>query len=385
MFSNSEYTDNYLYYACMLSKCTVIFDKHDAVAAVSYNNESYQLYINTEKFNKYKLSTRLAILKHEMLHILNGHLQYRRNSDTEYRKMWNIAFDCAINQMIDINHLPENCILPEYFDSILGIKVKRFEASEYYYDLIQNNKDKFQDSLDNTDSEHEFWNDSDDITESSQELQNKITEDIISDAKETALRIIGSYPSEYSKWLKIHQNKHQINWKKILKSYIKTNTKTKTIYKPNRRQPDRLDLKGSKKNKIPDLLFIMDSSGSVKNHEFSDIISALINICTQFNTKIKIIQVDSEASEPEILTNSTKLIERKRSAGTFLSAALRKAEERKLKYTSVIVGTDGYLNNADIDEFVKLNKHIYFLIPEKGTTEYLQNKSKKIKCLKISE
>lgn len=379
MFSNSLYSHDYLFYACMVSQCTIIFDENfPAIAGVSYNNCAYKLYINPTRFNTLELVQRLAVLKHEMLHILNGHLLYRREESRNHNN-WNIATDCAINQLIDLNHLPQNCITLDYVQGLVKTKVKKLEPSEYYYELL--NTDIQSTKLSENIDTHKSWELSD--SSESVETQKNITTEMIEESKEITQKTIGEFPNEYSKWIKINKNEYKINWKKLLKSYIKTNTKIKTIFKPNRRLPNRMDLKGSKKDKIPNLLYIIDASGSVKNSEFKELNSALITLCSQYNIKINAIQVDSEASEPEILSKNTELIERKRNAGTLLSAGLLKAEEHKLKYDTVIVSTDGYLSNLDIDEFIKINKKVIFLVPKSGSITAFKNLGNKIKSIKL--
>lgn len=378
MFSNSSYSHDYLFYACMVSQCTLVFDeKLDAPAGVSYNNCSYKLYINPLKFNEYTLLERLAILKHEMLHILNSHLLYRKDQMPNHKNA-NIAMDCAINQLIDSQHLPKNCVTPKYIETIIGKKVKKLEPSEYYYYLLQENQEK-SDEIDF--DAHCSWEYSD--SEESIETQKNITTEMIEESKEITLKTIGEYPNEYSKWLTLNKNDSKVNWKKLLKSYIKTNTRIKTIFKPNRMQPDRMDLKGSKKDKTVNILYIIDASGSVKNSEFKKLNSEIISLCSQFNLKINAIQVDSEASEPEVLSKNTQLIERKRNAGTFLSVGLDKAEEHKLKYDTVIVSTDGYISANDLDNFKKINKNIIFLICSDGSDTIFKSAGSKIKSIKI--
>lgn len=386
MFSNSLYSHDYLFYACMVSQCTVIFDENlSAIAGVSYNNCSYKLYINPVKFSSRTLLERLAVLKHEMLHILNGHLLYRQE-DSRNHKNWNIATDCAINQLIDETHLPTNCITTEYIQELIAknSKVKKLEPSEYYYELLNESSSTSSASSDENSKEfdsHQSWELSD--SSESIETQKNITSDMIEEAKEITLKTIGEYPNEYSKWLTLHKNKSNVNWKRMLKSLIKTNTRIKTIFRPNRRLPGRLDLKGSKKDTCSCILYIIDASGSVKNSEFKQLNSEIISLCSQFNLKINAIQVDSEASEPEILTRNTELIERKRNAGTFLSAGLRKAEEHRLKYDTIIVSTDGFLSSLDIDEFIKINKKVIFLVPKTGSTAVFKNLGKNIKSIKL--
>lgn len=377
MFSNSDYSD-YLFYACMLSKCTLVLNEDlNAPAGVSYSNCSYKLHINPTKFSTYTLIERLAILKHEMLHILNGHLTLRSERMPNH-KTANIAMDCSINQLIDKNHLPKDCITPEYIEKEINQKIKRDEPSEYYYDLL--NKKNTIDMLSLRNDNHESWEYSD--NEESIESQRKTTSEMIEEAKDDTFRITGTYPNEYSKWLKLNKNKTEHNWKKLLKSSIKSTNRLKTIFRTNRNYPDRPDLKGKKKSKRTEILYIIDASGSVKNSEFKLLNSEIVALCSEMNLKINAIQVDSEASEPEVLTKNTELIERKRNAGTFLSKGLEKAEEHKLKYTTVIVSTDGFLDSSDIDNFKKINKKVIFLISSGGTKTYIKE-TKNIKVIQM--
>lgn len=358
MFSNNLYSDEYIFYACMVSKCNIYFiDDLNSPAGVSFN-DSYNLYINLNKFKEYTLIERMAILKHEMLHILNGHLLYR--NENKKLKNWNIATDCSINQLINSQHLPKNCITPDYIEKEINIKIKRQEPSEYYYELLNNLKDeygfhKFHEFKDV--DKHSTWELN--SSESSEEIQKEITKNMIEESMQDSMNIIGGYPNNCSNWLKLYSNKSQINWKLELKNNLKISTKLHTIYKRNRRLPNRIDLKGSKRNKKDNILYIIDSSGSVNNKDFKELNSEIINLCKQINKEIISIQVDSEASEPEILTKNSNKIERKRDAGTFLSKGLEKADEHKLDYDTVIVSTDGYLMNDDIENFKRIKKKLF--------------------------
>lgn len=377
MFNNPKYSNNYLFYACILSKCTLIIDnKMDSPAAVSFD-KVYNLYINMDLFSTYTLEQRLAILKHEMLHILNGHLTIRSLSGENA----NIAFDCAINQLIDKEHLPENCITVQYVQKLLtdnniNINVKYNESSEYYYQLLNKiPKNKAESNINN----HNWFNSETDGTD---ETINNITYDIIEEAIETTNSIIGNKSNNYEKWLDLFNTKSKINWKRYLKVQIK-NFYKKSVFKRNRRLPNRLDLNGKVRNKKTNILYIIDSSGSVSDKEFKKLNSEIISIFNQLNVNITAIQVDSEASEPEILSKNTKKINRTKNAGTFLSAGLLKAAEHKIKYDSVLVSTDGFLHQNDIDEFVKINKKIIFLITNKGVDNFTKLKNKNIKCIKM--
>ena len=122
MFSNPEYRANYLFYAHVIGQCSIKIDKEiPAPAGVSFSVDHYNLYINPDEFGCYTLKERLAILKHEALHILYGHLGERGNGKNPAG--WNISTDCALNQHIDQDHLPECAILPKPLEAKTGITV----------------------------------------------------------------------------------------------------------------------------------------------------------------------------------------------------------------------------------------------------------------------
>lgn len=362
IFSNDEFSD-YMFYGCVLSKCDVIFSDVGAVAAVSFNKK-YKLHINKIEFKQYSLLNRLAIIKHEMLHILNGHLIERMNGKDV--KIWNIATDCAINQLIDKNHLPSNCITTDYIEKILKKKIKKNQLAEYYYDLLYKEKDyinSLNSELLNTYNHNEWENSI--ITEDISDETTEIIENSLDD-----INSIGNIPKECSTWFNLKHKKPKIKWKSILKNLLRTNNsnnKKRTIFKRNRRQPARLDLKGKIKEKEQTILYIIDASGSVNNTEFKKLNSEIISMCNELNIEINAIQVDTEASEPEKLSKFTNKIERKRNSGTYLSSGILKANECKLNYDTIIISTDGYLMQEDIKQFIKTKRKIIFLISPNGS------------------
>lgn len=364
MFSNKDYTDEYVFYACLLSKCNVYFsDTLESPAGVSFT-DNYNLYINLKLFSEYSLENRMAILKHEMLHILNGHLLHR--NENKQHKNWNLATDCAINQLIDKNHLPQNCITTEYIEELIKKPVKKLEPSEYYYNLLENSNIDTS-KIDKNIDEHPTWELND--SQISEDAQKQITTEIIEETMQESMSIIGNYPNKCSTWLEINKRKTKINWKALLKSYLRSSNYKRTIFRRNRRNPDRKDLKGKINLKEASILYIIDASGSVQNSAFKKLNSEILSLCSELNIEITAIQVDTEASEPEKLSKNTKMIQRKRNAGTFLSAGLIKAKEHKLKYSTVIISTDGYLAPSDIDEFIKTKKKLIFLISSNGSDE----------------
>lgn len=169
MFSNSAYETTYLFYAHMIGQCSIVIDRRiKSPAGVAFMYDHYRLYINPDIFDTYELEEQLAILKHEMLHILNDHVLR-----TEDRKQlpWNYATDCAINQLIDDSHLPKikqkdidkynasvklglvditkpapkigdfACVMPSTFPVSVDVDL----SAEQYYDALKNEEQENED------------------------------------------------------------------------------------------------------------------------------------------------------------------------------------------------------------------------------------------------
>jgi len=348
-----------------------------ATAGVLFNIDHYELHIRAESgeckckeglkfikgFDDYTLNERLAILKHEALHILNDHIHR-----IEDRKMkpWNYSTDCAINQFIDKEHLPKSVILPELFQLMCAPKkVKKMESSEYYYNLI---KDKLpEDSEGDGDSEylgHPTWEDS--IGE--KEIQADITKKMIETASGETIRTIGEPPAECDEWLKLHTTKSEYNWKAILRCIVgnKRIGSRSTIMRRDRRFPGRADLRGKVKDRTFNLLVVADVSSSMSDVAMLATLAEVRHVCDVTKTDVDLIQVDTKAFPPEKLGHTTTLIARKGQGGTRLSPALKVAEEHQIDYQAIVVLTDGGLYSDELEQFSNTKKRVIWLIEKDG-------------------
>jgi len=135
----------------MVSQCRIKFDLElPAPAAVNFEYDHFNLFINLDMWSTLPLDHRVGILKHEMLHLLYQHI-FRK--EDRIHENFNFATDCALNQHIKREHLPDQCVLPETLAKLLTeqtgktVKVPSNLSSEDYYDLIMKvvneNPDKF--------------------------------------------------------------------------------------------------------------------------------------------------------------------------------------------------------------------------------------------------
>lgn len=387
MFSNIEYRDNYLYYAHMIGQCSIKIDENmPAPAGVMFSIDHYNLYINPQKFDEYTLVERLAILKHEMLHILYGHLD---RIESRIHLPWNYATDCGLNQHIDENHLPKNCVNPKTLGEMLGCDVPKNESAEFYYELIKNNAPDPEDGDGGNGSgeghpqlldDHAIWQES----TGDVELQQDVTKKMIEKAQSETIKSKGKVPAECSEWLKMFTRKSEVNWKKVLRGIVgnKRVGKRPTIMRSDRRFPSREDLRGKTKDRMFNLLVVGDVSGSMSDEAIINTLGEVRHICDITKTSVDLIQVDTEAFKPEKLDKKTKVVERKGFGGTYLSSALDMAKAHGIDYQAVVVLTDGGLFHNDIDVFAALNKKVIWLIEENGIVMDSMNQGK-MKAFKL--
>lgn len=383
MFSNTDYRSDYLFYAHMIGQCSIkIMDDLPAPAGVQFSIDHYNLFINPERFDKYNLKERLAILKHEMLHILQKHVMRRDERDP---LPWNYATDCAINQLVNSAHLPDNCVTPKTLGQMIGKNVLDDKSSEAYFELI---KEKIKEEQENGNQgeqgedgdgkpsfgqgegdpqlmdDHAIWEES----EGDKELQEDMTKKMIEKSSSETLKGKGTVPSQMSDWLELHSRPSEVNWKKVLRGIVgnKRVGSRSTIMRNDRRFPKRADLRGKTKDRMFNLLVVADVSGSMSDKAVMDTLAEVRHICDVTKTDVDLIQVDAYAYTPEKLSKTTKLIDRKGCGGTTLYPAIERAQEAKIDFQAVVVLTDGGLWGNDIENFANLNKRVIWLVEEHG-------------------
>ena len=389
MFSNIEYRTDYLFYAHMIGQCSIKIEPNlPSCAGVMFSVDHYNLLINPEKFDEFTLVERLAILKHEMLHILYGHLDRKEN---RVHLPWNYSTDCALNQHINSEHLPKVGVTPESLGKAIGITVPKNQSSEFYYDLLKQQMDEQKDKQ-NQDSDkdgepqegdgqpggksqgpsmpelmdsHETWEQS----VGDEDLQQDMTKKMIDKAQVETIKSKGTVPSQCSDWLEMFSRKSEVDWRKVLRGITgnKRVGKRSTIMRTDRRFPHREDLRGKTRERMFNLLVVADVSGSMGDEALLKTLGEVQHICEMTRSDVDLIQIDTQAYTPEKLSKKTKIIERKGNGGTELSPALEMAKKYKIDYNAIVVLTDGGLWNNDIDHFKKTGKKVIWLIEPHGT------------------
>lgn len=129
------------YFAHIVVETKKVIDTRVPWAAVNIIRGISHLYINPETYPTLPKAERVGILMHEMFHLTFGHLF---DMEGKNLKMYNIATDCSINQLVPRTSeisLPDWVIMPDTLRK-QGIECADKLTSDEYYSLLKQNQEK---------------------------------------------------------------------------------------------------------------------------------------------------------------------------------------------------------------------------------------------------
>lgn len=295
-----EDKDNFYGYFLFKMEKIIRFDMTSATS-VSFKGAKYVIYFNPIIFLELNIKQMETTIKHEILHIVSQHLIRGKVLKNKYTTLAiNMAMDVVVNQYL--NYLPPYAITLEYINMKYNLKLDPYKTFEYYLEKIQTELDLQEeddegeeiDSNENVAVEfdiektHDSWNESDEIDE---KTLKEFTEKIADNSQK------GSIPSYLEGMIKsLKSNKGELPWNLYLKKLMGTveANKKKTITRRNRRQPNRLDLRGELRGHRAEIAVAIDISGSISDEEFKQAIKEVLSIVKNYNQEITIIECDKE-------------------------------------------------------------------------------------------
>lgn len=325
--------------------------------------DGFNMYFNPYLFLQCSKKEMAALFKHEIYHIINSHF-YR---EMELKKRFNkeavsVAMDIAINQYIKD--------LPLYYRKLdnvnmeynLDLKENRSieEYAEKIYESIKSRIKKNDKSYEDS-NDHEI-----DMTES-HEIWDKIDlkeEDIKSLTKKTA---ISSYnknaPEGIEKIILSYSQKPEISWQKVLKNLlpsVKYGYK-KTTTRRNRRQPERMELRGLLPKFETEIVVAIDISASIKESDLRKILIEILSITANTKNKITVIECDNEIRRVYKLRSERDILKRSSDNGsTKFSPVFKYMVENNMRNSILIYFTDG-VGEKEL-EIKPINKKIIWVI-----------------------
>lgn len=375
--------DNYFGNFLLLIKRRIRYDIKTATA-IKAEFSNFIIYFNPYIILDCNLKQVLALIKHDIYHILSNHIIREKSLRNKYSKTAiNLALDISVNGYI--RNLPLWAETVSKVKLSYNIDLPDDAPVEEYARLIQaaidkkEIKDNFGEESDlikghSIDGAHDVWEESEDITE----LQLKeMTKSIALKAGKSKI------PASVEELLYKMQKAPQISWENYLRRYIKTipRGRKKVSTRRNRRQPDRLDLRGELGSYKPKIIVALDISGSMSQEEIEAAICEVFSIAKTVNVEITIIECDSEIRRV-YKVKSHKEIKHKleTKGGTKFSPVIEYMNIKNMKNSILIYFTDGLGEN----ELLKTPKgyKILWILSGKGENLSLVKPYGVVKSLK---
>ncbi|MDR5587970.1 vWA domain-containing protein [Clostridium aquiflavi] len=322
----------------------------------------FNMYFNPILFLQCEKKEMSALFKHEIYHIMYSHFSRERKMKERLSKeAINTALDISINQYI--KNLPPwskkiNSINMEYN---LNLKEDR-SAEEYAEEIYKSIKSRIKDpkidkeeSLDeiNLENAHDIWEEID-VSQ----------EDIESLTKKTAVSICDkNMPSDIEEIILAYSENAEISWQRILKNLLPSvkNGYKKTTTRRNRRQPNRLDLRGRLPKNNSELIVAIDISASMSDDTLHKILVEILEISKTINNDIIIIECDDTIKRVYKLRSPKDIKKRSENNGsTAFTPVFRYILENNLRNAVLIYFTDG-VGEKELD-IKPLNKRIIWVL-----------------------
>lgn len=286
-----------VFHGNLLQELDIIFNTQIPTAALYFNQKSlkYVIELNPEYFKKISLPERIAVLKHEVLHFLNGHLFrfFTPAHDPKERKLSNIACDMSVNQYI--NNMPEGSIdVNKWKEYGINKPIAKFQTADYYLDVLKKTTQPPPEEKQNGPGEKSDEGSSSNWEEykkyvpfddhnweeggEDQQMTMEAAKELMKRTMEKTNFAYGLTPGYIDDFFKIVDEKlNKINYKHYLKWCIKkhlsSHDRKSTWNKPNKRYYNYSP--GTKNDSVPFLNVYMDTSGSISYREMDEFYQTL--------------------------------------------------------------------------------------------------------------
>ena len=291
---------------------------------VNPDTAQFEMLYNPDFFEKLTDAQRKGVLIHEFYHCVFQHVTERKPDNVE-PKEWNICADLAINDIIGAANLPEGCCIPgagpfaQYPHGKTGewyVDYRKKLRDENEQDEQNGGKGEGQEgggepggkpngnegleegSGANFDS-HDDWSEGAEIDAATQEIAKERLKEHLKDAvNEGSKKGFGSVSAEVRKDI-IEKLTPKIDWKKVLRYFVKTSTrahKSSTVKRVNRRYA--YIHPGRKVNRTANIAVSIDQSGSVSDTMLAAFFSELNKLSEL--AEFTVIPFDTEVAEDKV-------------------------------------------------------------------------------------
>lgn len=294
------------------------FDITWPIATVPKLN-GFIMYFNPILFLQYEKSEMAALFKHEIYHMMYSHYSREKALKDKYSNyVVQIALDISINQFI--KNLPADSKRLDYVNKEFNINLKSNRSVEEYANILQKElekKAKPSDKVKDSDKivrkldisrAHELWEGID------------VSEEIIdNNVKKIAVSIIeDKAPENIHKLIAGYDKKGELSWEEIIKRLLPSirSGYKKTIMRRDRRQPERVELRGKLPNMIPEITVAIDISASMSDEDIKKIMIEILALTQSRRGNITVIECDNEIRRIYKLRSPKDIRKRKSNTGS---------------------------------------------------------------------
>lgn len=317
-------------------------------------NKRCQLLINKDYFSSLTNKQRVAVLKHESLHVAHRH--FERLIDVSQPDIATVAKEISINQYIE--GLPDKCLTVEQY----GLE-RNLSLEEYYKRLLEKAK-KDPSCFAAQKDENPLDGDADQMGHAAAAMGDKIC----SDAKDYA-KGIGKDTGDLYEKIQIVPT----NYKAKINKLIGCQPSTTEIKKTNSRRSKRFARSpGIKKIlQMGPCIMGLDTSGSMSKEELAkaiDVARKLRRKCSN----VWLIQGDTEVKDINKIHKNIRELEVKGRGGTELTPIIEKSKEFGFPKIPLIMFTDGEIWNYP--PLQALKNSVWIFTNESMAKQFHQNR-----------
>lgn len=347
------------FYGTLALSLNVVEEPSVKTAATDGKN----FYYSPDFIEKLTLEETNWIMAHEVMHCALGHI-WRRGS--RQKEKFNIAADYAIHSILmeskqnsgssDLQ-MPEGCLYDKKFDNM---------SAEAIYEMLPDTPQSNMGGAGGaggTIDNHDMW-DNPDVQQGRQEKQQDWTEKMLSSAEIAEAKSQGSVPGGISRLIgKI--KKPQKDWRQLLAEFVQFEVFDYGFLPPDKRYYGFSDALmpdfNEETEKVQDMVFAVDTSGSIGDEELMVVFSELVGMMQQFNNSVqgRLIYVDSKVAAVYDFEDVDDILKSKPAGGggTDMEEAIRytqqKVEDGEWDVAGMTILTDGYtdyrMNDNEFD------------------------------------
>lgn len=347
-FNLIEDQDNFYGYFLFQMLREIRFDI-SSPTAVNFKGTKYVIYFNPLIFLKLNKNQMASSIKHEILHVLSMHLKRAEALKNQYSTLAiNMAMDVVVNKYLD--HLPPYATTLNWVNLHYGLELDPYESFEYYLskiqialDLLEEDEEGEEDDREEEKTFKEEYNpkNTHDIWEETEQMDEKTLNAFTK--KQVLMAQKGEMPTYLGSMIAQLQNTQgELPWELYLSKWMGRleSQKKKTMMRRNRRQPERLDLRGHLRDHQVEIVIAIDISGSMSNEEFKQAMKEVFQIVKKYKHAVTIIECDQEIRRVYEVKSIKDLKERFASQGGTLFTPVFSYLNKK-KVDLLIYFTDG--------------------------------------------